>query len=440
MIQNSATQAMALMKRLFPICRSITGEGLRETLRIISEVAPLNILEFPSGTPVFDWAVPKEWAIRDAYIADMDGSRIIDFKKSNLHVVNYSAPVNRYMTLSELEPYLHTHPKLLNAIPYRTSYYKESWGFCLTQEQKRKLLSNATYHVVIDSEFSQGTLSIGEVRLRGFSHKEYLISTYCCHPSLANDNLSGPVISALLCARLAKQQLKHSYRFVFLPETIGAITYCAHYPDEMRRMDGGFVITSCGGPGPFGIKETYLGNHLIDRVAKLVMRDAKITPIIYPFTPDGSDERQFSSPGFRIPVATISKDKYYEYEYYHSSLDNLDFVSAEALALTLERYLDAINILEENRIVKSLNPNCEAQLGRRGLYPETGGGLNHSKEERGIVENEVDVISWILFLADGHHDLLTISEKSGIPFRHVAAVARKLEKYDLLDDVCSATT
>jgi aminopeptidase-like protein len=428
-----AEDAMMLMRRLFPLCRSITGKGLRQTLSIIGEIAPLNTLEFPTGTPVFDWTIPREWVIRDAFIADESGQRLVDFQISNVHVVNYSVPVNRHMSLTELEPYLHSLPNLPDAIPYRTSYYEESWGFCLSEKQRALLNPNSTYHVVIDSELIHGSLSIGEVQLRGVSEKEFLISTYCCHPSLANDNLSGPVVAAFLCANLAKRKLRHSYRFVFLPETIGAITYCAHYANDVRRMSGGFVITSCGGPGPFGIKESFLGNHLIDRVTRLVMRDAGITPITYKFAPDGSDERQYSSPGFRVAMVTISKDKYYEYDYYHTSLDNLDFVSGEALAASTQLYLDAIYILEENCYVRSLNPNCEAQLGRRGLYPQIGGGLNHSIEDRTNIENEVDVISWILFLADGQNDLLTIAERSGLPFRHVAIVVRKLTKHGLID-------
>lgn len=432
LLPDAQSQAMDLMRRLFPYCRSITGGGLRQTLRDIGELIPLSILEFPSGTRVFDWTVPREWVIRDAFIADASGRRIVDFKSSNVHVVSYSVPVDRHMTLEELSPFLHSLPHLPDAIPYRTSYYKESWGFCLTQRQRDALDPFETYHVVIDSELIQGSLSIGEARLQGDSGHEFLISTYCCHPSLANDNLSGPVVTALLCQQLAKRKLRHSYRFVFLPETIGAITYCAHFPDDIRSMSGGFVVTSCGGPGPFGTKRSFVGDHLIDRAIGIAMRDAGITPVIYPFAPDGSDERQYSSPGFRLPVATICKDKYYEYAYYHTSLDDLEFVSGESLAGSLVLYLDAIEILEENRKVTSLNPDCEVQLGRRGLYPQMGGALNHSKDDRSTVENEVDVISWLMFWADGEHDLLSIAEKTAMPFRSLLLTARKLEQHGLL--------
>lgn len=430
--RQAPVMAMDLMRQLFPYCRSITGDGLRRTLRDITDVAPIAILEFSSGTKVFDWTVPREWVIRDAYIADSSGNRIVDFQVSNIHVVSYSTPVDRHMTMEELSPHLHSLPDLPDAIPYRTSYYKESWGFCLTQRQRDALDPSGVYRVVIDSDLIDGSLSIGEARLSGTSGQEFLISTYCCHPSLANDNLSGPVVSALLCAELAKRKLRHSYRFVFLPETIGAITYCAHYPDEIRAMSGGFVVTSCGGPGPFGIKQSYLGNHLVDRAIHTAMRDAGVEPVVYQFAPDGSDERQYSSPGFRLPVATICKDKYYEYDYYHTSLDDLDFVSGESLAGSLRLYLDAIEILEENCKVFSLNPDCEVQLGRRGLYPQTGGALNHSKDDRSAVENEVDVISWLMFWADGEHDLLTIAEMTGLPFRALLLTAKKLERHNLI--------
>lgn len=431
-----ADRAMEIMRRLFPLCRSITGDGLRQTLRILAETVPqMQMIEVPSGTQVFDWTIPREWAIRDAYLADVSGMRIVDFQKSNLHVVGYSVPVDRSMSFDELQQHLHSLPRLPDAIPYRTSYYKENWGFCMTQKQRDLLDPHMTYHAFIDSELFCGSLSIGEARLLGASGHEYLISTYCCHPSLANDNLSGPVVTALLYSELATRKLRHSYRFVFVPETIGAIAYCALYPEEVRGMAGGFVVTSCGGPGPIGIKESFVGDHFVDRAVRLALRDAGITPVIYPFVPDGSDERQYSSPGFRLPVTTISKDKYYEYDYYHTSLDNLDFVSGESLAGSIQLYLNAIEILEDNRIIKSLNPNCEAQLGRRGLYPQTGGALNPTKEERGIIKNEVDVITWVLFLADGQQDLLSISERSGIPFSHVAAVTRKLEEHGLIKEV-----
>lgn len=432
--QKTAGEATALMQRLFPLCRSITGDGLRETLRILGEtVSTMHVTEVPSGTPVFDWTIPKEWRIRGAHLADESGRHIIDFRDSNLHVVGYSAPVDKRLSFAELQPHIHSLPSLPDAIPYRTSYYKENWGFCMTQKQRDRLDPQATYHAVIDSELFAGSLSIGEAKLAGTSGNEYLISTYCCHPSLANDNLSGPVVTALLYKELAKRKLRHSYRFVFIPETIGAVAYCALNPEDVRRMAGGFVVTSCGGRGQFGIKETYRGGHIIDRAARLALRDAGIDPVIYAFVPDGSDERQYSSPGFRLPVATIAKDKYYEYDYYHTSLDDLNFVSGEALAGSLQLYLDAIEILERNVTVQSLNPNCEPQLGRRGLYPQTGGGLNHPSQQRTTIENEVEAISWIMFLADGGHDLMAIAERTGFRFRDIAFVARKLADHGLLE-------
>lgn len=433
-----ADQASALLTRLFPICRSITGEGVRQSLAILAETAPWQVKDYASGTKVFDWTVPPEWNIQDAWIADESGRRLVDFQVSNLHVVSYSAPVHARMSFAELEPHLHSLPNLPEAIPYRTSYYKETWGFCLSQRQRDALNRNATYEVVIQSELKPGSLTLADAVLPGSSGREFLVSTYCCHPSMANDNLSGPVVTTLLLQALAaRPKLRHSWRFVVLPETIGAITYLARHQDALQKSSGGFVVTTCGGPGPLGVKQSFLGNHLVDRAVALAFRDAKVEPLVYPFVPDGSDERQYSSPGFRIPVTTISKDKYYEYLYYHTSLDNLDFVKGEALEQSFRLYLSAIDIIEENRTLRSLNPHCEVQLGRRGLYPQSGGALNQLANTAGstAIENEVDVISWVMFLADGQHDLIAMAERSGCPFRHIAAVAAKLETHGLLEEL-----
>jgi aminopeptidase-like protein len=431
-----AATAQDLLGRLFPICRSITGDGVRESLAILGDIAPWTMREYASGTPVYDWTVPQEWTIRDAWIADADGHRVVDFRANNLHVVSYSRPVRARMTFAELRPYLHTLPNLPDAIPYRTSYYKENWGFCLSQNQLEQLNPDGDYEVVIDSELKPGALSLADCVLPGRSGREFLVSTYCCHPSMANDNLSGPIVTTLLLRALAaRPERRHSWRFVVLPETIGAITYLATHEAEMKAAAGGFVVTTCGGPGPVGVKQSFLGDHLVDRAVRLALRDAGITPVTYPFIPDGSDERQYSSPGFRIPVTTISKDKYYEYPYYHTSLDNLDFVTGTALAESYGHYLAAIDIIESNVVFRSLNPHCEVQLGRRGLYPQTGGALNQmaNTARTSAVENEVDIISWVMFLADGGHDLIAMAERSGFPYRDVAAVASKLETHGLLE-------
>lgn len=432
-----ARTARALLERLFPIGRSLTGDGVRETLHILGEHAPFAVREYASGTPAYDWTVPDEWAVRDAYIADPRGNRLVDVRTNALHLVGYSRPVRRTMTFAELAPHLHTLPELPDAIPYRTTYYRDDWGFCLTHRQWEAFDRDASYTVVVDSELKPGALTLADAVLPGTSGREYLVSTYCCHPSMANDNLSGLIVATLLCAELAARPRRHTWRFVVVPETIGALTYLAQHETAMKRLSGGFVATCCGGPGPYGYKESFLGDHLVDRAIRLAFRDAGIEPVRHPFVPDGSDERQYSSPGFRIPVATICKDKYYEYRYYHTSLDDLSFVTGEALAGSFALYRDAIAIVEENRVYRTLNPNGEPQLGRRGLYPQTGGGINQTARgdsPRAGIEREVDVIGWVMFLADGRHDLVAVAERSGLPFRSVAAVARRLAAHGLLEE------
>ena len=437
-MENLAASVDDLLRRLFPLCRSITGDGVRQTLAILNEYADFAIKEYPSGTQVYDWTIPDEWNISDAYIADGSGARVVDFRENNLHVVGYSHPLRARMSFAELEPHLHSLPELPDAIPYRTSYYKEDWGFCLSEHQKSALDRDAEYEVVIDCKLEPGHLILADAVLEGTSGQEFLISAYCCHPSMANDNLSGLIAATLLYATLGKRRLRHSYRFLVAPETIGAITYLAHNEKQMKSSAGGFVLSCCGGPGPSGYKETFLGDHLIDRAIAQGFRDKGVEPVRYPFVPDGSDERQFSSPGFRIPVATITKDKYYEYDYYHTSLDGLDFVKAENIVVSYELYLAAIDILEGNRTVRSTQPHGEARLDRHGLYPRTGGSLNQrvdNGENKKAIENQVDLITWILFLADGGHDLLSIAERSGFSFDSVAAAADLLRERALLEVV-----
>ncbi len=438
--QPEADELFGLLEQLFPITRSITGQGVRTSLAILQEHAPLNIVEYSSGTKVYDWTIPKEWNIQDAYIADENGNRIVDYQENGLHVVGYSIPINSKMSFTELLPYLHTLPNLPNAIPYRTSYYKESWGFCLTQNQLDTMDHSADYEVVIRSELTEGSLVLGEALLKGESEKELLISTYCCHPWMANDNQSGMVVATFLHRYLAqKKKLRYSYRFVWLPETIGAITYLAHNEEVMKAIEGGFVISCCGGQGKISYKETYLGNHLMDRAVMLAFRDQGIEPWMRPFAPDGSDERQYSMPAFRIPMCTISKDKYYDYRYYHTSLDDLEFVSGDNLLATYRLYIDAIEILEKNVTYKTLMPYCEPQLGRRGLYPLTGGGVNQSvndEESVNSVSAQLDAITWMMFLADGGADLVTIAERSGQPIDSLFEAAEKLKEKGLLEITC----
>ena len=318
-----AVEINTYLKRLFPICRSITGNGNRETLRILQEIVPLTVYEIPSGTKVYDWMIPDEWNIRDAWIKDSTGKKIIDFQNSNLHVVNYSVPVHNRMNLVELNEHLHFRDDLPSAIPYRTSYYNENWGFCLSHnDYKRYFNRKDIYEVFIDSKLKKGSLSIGELLIKGRSNKEYLISTYICHPSLANDNLSGFVLTAFLARELLIRELNFSYRIIFVPETIGAISYCANNEEAMKKIMAGFVVSSVGGPGRFGYRQSWQEGHFINSMIEKTFDENGIDNFkIYPFDVHGSDERQYSSQGFGINIASITKDKYYDYDYYHTSLD-----------------------------------------------------------------------------------------------------------------------
>lgn len=433
-----------LLKSLFPICRSITGNGVRETFRILGEFIDFNIKEYPTGLQCFDWKIPKEWNIKDAYIKDPDGNKIVDFQKSNIHVVNYSEAVHKKIGFDELKKKIYTLPDLPDAIPYRTSYYNKKWGFCMAHKDFLNLKQEGEYEVLIDSSLENGSLTLGECSIQGESKEEILVSSYCCHPSMVNDNLSGPIVQALLYRELKKRKkLKYSYRFVLVPETIGPIVYLSQHQEIVNNIVGGFVLTTCGGPGDFGVKRSFLGNHIVDKAVLETFREYGISFINYDFRPDGSDERQYSSPGFRIPVCTISKDKYYEYDYYHTSLDNLDFVPPENLLKTLKLYLSAIDKIESNEKYLSLSPYGEVQLGKRGLYPQTGGGQHQSalgsehQEEDFFIKyiDEVDAICWFLFLADGSNSLFDMAERSKVPFEQLKEIANKLIDKKLITKV-----
>lgn len=420
-----------LLRVLFPLTRSITGEGLRKTLRVLKTVANFNIFEVPSGTKCFDWKIPPEWQISAAYIKDSSGKKIVDFSDNNLHLVNYSESVNKIVSFKELDEHLHTLPDLPKAIPYRTSYYKKNWGFCISYNQYKKLARDGKYHVVIKSKFKRGSLTYGEKVLNGFSGQEYLISTYSCHPSLANDNLSGIILWSLLLRELKKTKTYHSYRFVIAPETIGALSYLWSKKNVISKVKGGFVITCVAGSGPLGYKETFLGNHLIDKVVRMVFRDLGIAYKKYPFDVHGSDERQYSSPYFRIPIGTITKDKYYEYRYYHTSLDNLKFIKSTYLVHTLRIYLKVIEYLELNRVYKSLNPWGEPMLGKRGVYPDIGGAVNPKRTNR----DNLEIMRWLLFYCDGQNSLLDIYEKTGVSLPWLDENVQRLQEMKLLKEV-----
>jgi len=426
------------LQKLFPLCRSLTGEGNRETLRILQDIVPLEIIEYPSGKAVYDWTIPDEWNVKDAWIKDSEGRRVIDFGENNLHLVSYSEPVSRWMWWNELKEKIYCLDQLPQAIPYRTSYYKRDWGFCVTKAQYDELEAvEGELDVHIDSTIDPtGSMTIGELFIPGDQTEEYLLSTYLCHPSMANDNLSGLIVTTLLARELFNgKKPNRSWRILFLPETIGAIAYLHENQPRMENVIGGLVATCCGGSGPLGYKESYLGDHLVDRAIRLAFRDRGIDPVCYPFAPDGSDERQYSSPGFRIPVASITKDKYYEYEEYHTSLDNLEFVEAKNVVETYQIYREVVKVLDSNVQIESTMQYGEAQLGKRNLYPTLGGMINQNsirnQNDNGI-EKQVDAMSWLLFLGDGNTDTISVSERSKISYEVICKALEKLKTAGLI--------
>lgn len=410
---------------LYPICRSITGNGIRETLAQIESRIPLQTFEVPTGTQVFDWNVPKEWNIRDAYIADSGGQRVVDFQKCNLHVMNYSVPVHETMPLSKLQPHLFTIPERPDWIPYRTTYYKEDWGFCLSHHQMMGI-EDGEYEVCIDSTLQDGHLTYGECYLGGRSSDEVLISCHACHPSLANDNLSGLTVATFLAKFLSGRDLRYSYRFVFIPGTIGAITWLARNREAAGRIRHGLVLTCLGDAGGFHYKKSRRGNADIDRAAAHVLRHSGESAEILEFSPYGYDERQYCSPGFNLPIGCLMRSVWGSFPEYHTSADNLDFIRPLQLAGSLFVCTAILDVLENNRWYRNESPYCEPQLGRRDLYRSTGGETSGE---------EIMARLWVLNLSDGKHSLLDIAERSGILFSTLSEAADLLCQKGLLSVV-----
>jgi len=407
---------------LYPICRSITGDGIRRTLSMISERTPLQIHEVPSGTKVFDWIVPKEWNIRDAYIVRPDGKRIAEFQKCNLHVLNYSTPIHKRMPLSELRPHLFTIPENPDWIPYRTSYYKEDWGFCLSHNEMLGL-KDGEYEVRIDSTLKDGSLTYGECLIPGQSTDEVLISSHACHPSLANDNLSGLTVATELAKFLSGRDLRYSYRFVFIPGTIGAITWLARNGDAAKRVRHGLVLTGLGDSGHFHYKKSRQGDAEIDRAAAHVLAHFAKPSEILAFSPYGYDERQYCSPGFNLALGCLMRSVWGSFPEYHTSADNLEFIHPHQLADSFRLCAAIFNVLENNRTYRNLQPYCEPQLGRRNLYRPTGGES---------IGDEIHARLWVLNLSDGQHSLLDIAERSGLSFQTIHNAADLLMQSELL--------
>ena len=416
----------SLIRELYPICRSITGEGFRETLARIRKEIPLDVYEVPSGTRVFDWTVPKEWNIRDAYVKNSCGERIIDFKRHNLHVVNYSVPVHRKMSLAELRTHLHTLPDQPDWIPYRTSYYKESWGFCLSHNQLQTMREDE-YEVCIDSALENGFLTYGECYLPGENSAEVLISCHACHPSLCNDNLSSVAMATFLAKYLGQAQLRYSYRFLFIPGTIGAITWLSQNEDHVNAIQHGLVLTCVGDRGHITYKKSRRGDAEIDRAMAHVLKHSGRRYDIENFSPYGYDERQYCSPEFNLPVGCLMRTPHGKFPEYHSSADNLELMDPANLAHSLMTCLSAFYVLENNRWYCNQNPKCEPQLGRRGLYRAMGGNRDEKLQETAML--------WVLNLSDGEHTLLDIAERSGLAFDTVNDAASLLLRHGLLKEV-----
>ena len=422
-----AGQAMhGLIAELFPIPRSITGQGVRDTLRILQKRIPLKIHEVPSGTKVFDWTVPLEWNIQDAYIKNLRGERVVDFRQSNLHVVSYSRPIKQRMSFPELKEHLHTLPDRPDWIPYRTSYYKESWGFCLSHNQLLQL-KDEEYDVCIDASLSEGHLTYGEYFLPGQMQDEVLISAHVCHPSLCNDNLSGIAVATFLAEWLGSQLRQYSYRFLFIPGTIGSITWLSQHQQQVSRIKHGLVLTGVGDAGPITYKKSRRGDAEIDRAMVHLLKHSGQPYKVVDFTPYGYDERQYCSPGFNLAVGCFSRTPHSQYPEYHTSADNLDFMKPQALTEPLSYCEAAIEILEQDKIYLNQNPYCEVQLGKRGLYRAMGGQAGEKSMEMALL--------WVLNLSDGRHSLLDIAERSGLPFRTLAQAALTLVEHSLLKSV-----
>lgn len=421
---EAAAAALSLAADLFPLCRSITGDGVRQTLDLAERIVQLQRFEVPSGTTVFDWEVPREWNIRDAYIADAQGRRVVDFRVNSLHVMSYSAPVRATMSLEALQPHLHSLPDKPDWIPYRTSYYREDWGFCL-RHADRERLGPGPYEVVIDSTLRDGHLTYAECVVPGSGSDagEAIVYTHTCHPSLANDNLSGVCLSLVLARELRKQRPRLTWRFVFGPGTIGSLTWLWRNEPDLRRLRAGLVVGLLGDRGALTYKRSRRSDTGTDRAAELVLRDLGAGARIVDFEPYGYDERQFCSPGFDLPVGRLTRSTNGTYPEYHTSADNLALLDRASMTESLQVLARMIATLDANRVCRNLSPKGEPRLGKRGLYGMTGGSSPSAFEH---------ALLWVLNLADGTNDLVAMSARSGLEIALLDEAAQALEKAGLL--------
>ncbi|HEY7217814.1 MAG TPA: DUF4910 domain-containing protein [Candidatus Binatia bacterium] len=420
--ESPGSDMYSLVEALYPICRSITGEGVRETLRIIQQHVPIVIHEVASGTRVFDWTVPNEWNITDGYVKNAQGHRIIDFKKSNLHVMSYSVPIKARIKADELKEHLFTLPDHPDWVPYRTSYYNRNWGFCLSHRQLSEM-QDKEYDVCIDSRLEPGALTYGEYAIAGETSDEILISCHICHPSLANDNLSGIALAVALAKGVAASPRRYSYRFLFIPGTIGSITWLALNEAAASKVRHGLVLASVGAGNKLTYKKSRRAIAEIDRAALNVLQHSGEAYDVLDFSPYGYDERQYCSPGFDLPVGCLMRAPNGSFPEYHTSADNLEFVRPELLERSFDACRAILDTLEHNRSYINQNPKCEPQLGKRGLYRAIGGAADRVDELAYL---------WVLNLSDGKHALLDIAERSGYPFAAIKNAADRLREHDLL--------
>jgi len=419
------SEMMSLATALFPLRRSLTGEGVRETLRLIGGRVPLELTEIPSGTQVYDWTIPPEWTVREAWIRDGDGRLVVDGSDSSLRLLGYSAPVRLQLTGAELQEHLYSLPDQPDCIPYRTSYYDRAWGFCVTERERASIEPARTYDVLVDTLLEPGSLTLGEVVVGGATDEEVLVSTYTCHPSLANDNVSGLVAATALARYLPRGALRRTHRFLFAPSVIGALAWLARNEDRLGSLHCGFVFSCVGDAGPLRYKRSRAGSTVIDRAAALVLRDEDDARI-EPFVPWGGDERQFCSPGFDLAFGSLSRSPHGDYPEYHTSADDLDVIGDAQLAGSVLAAARILDVLEGDRTLLSLNPHGEPQLGRRGLYGSIGTGLPTDDGRRALL--------WLLNLADGQNSLIDVAERSGLPFWLVQHAATVLTEAGLTRD------
>jgi aminopeptidase-like protein len=421
--QEEGRKMYALATELFPLARSITGDGLRQTLRRLGRGLPFHLHEVPTGTPILDWTVPEEWNCKEAWIKGPDGKTVVDYAQSNLHLMGYSTPLHEHMELGELQKHLHSLPASPDAIPWKTSYYRRDWGFCLAHRQ-RETLPDGQYEIFIDATLGEGSLSYSEIILPGDREDEVLISSHACHPSLANDNLSGLVVTRALALHLASRPRRFTYRILHAPGTVGAIAWIAQHKAVLPRIRFGLVVAGVGDRGTFSYKRSRQGDAEIDRIFARVLRDSGEAHQFLDFTPDGYDERQYNSLGVGVDSGRLSRTPWGTYPQYHTSGDDLAFITPENLANSLELLLRVCGELEEGIYYRNLSPEGEPQLGRRGLFSALGGHKAPSQSE--------SAVRWLLAFSDGSHSLGDVAEMSGLAPDLIADTARILQEHDLL--------